>query len=60
MPEQGSGDTTQQPAPPPAQPTKTPVEPQKIEIIPLEPKKIIKRSDKPLPVEKRDGGGSER
>lgn len=61
MPEQGSGDATQQPAPPPpsAPPTMTPVEPQKIEIIPLEPKKIIKRSDKPLSVEKRDSGGSE-
>jgi hypothetical protein len=38
----------------------TPVEPQKIEIIPLEPKRIIKRSDKPLSAEKRNGGGAER
>jgi hypothetical protein len=57
MPEQGSGDSGQQPArTTPAEPVK----PSKIEIIPLEPKKIIKRSDPSLPVEKRDGSGSER
>jgi len=37
-----------------------PVEPSKIEIIPLEPKRIIKRSDTPLKTEKRDGGSSGR
>jgi len=57
MPEQGSGDTGQQPAQTPQVP---PVEPSKIEIIPLEPKRIIKRSDTPLKTEKRDGGSSGR
>jgi hypothetical protein len=54
MPEQGSsGDAPRQPEP-------APEKPQKIEIVPLEPKRVIKRSDDPLPVEKRSGGGSER
>jgi len=58
MPEEGSGAADQQPAPAPAEPPKvTPAEPHKIEIIPLEPKKIIKRSDKPLSAENRKGGG---
>ena len=54
MPEQGSGEA--------AKPQSEPAieQPQKIEVIPLEPKRIIKRSDDPLPLEKRDnsGGGS--
>jgi hypothetical protein len=52
MPEQESGEPAKS-APEPA-----PEQPQKIEIIPLEPKRIIKRSDDPLPLEKRDSSGS--
>lgn len=49
VPEQASGDAAKRPEP-------TPEQPQKIEIIPLEPQKIIKRFD-PEPLEKRDGSG---
>jgi len=58
MPEEGTDPATQQPAPTPEEP---PNEPQKIEIIPLEPKRIIKRYDNPLATEQRnDEGGSDR
>jgi hypothetical protein len=56
MPEEGTDPATQQPAP-----EEPPSEPSKIEIIPLEPKRIIKRYDNPLPTEQRsDEGGSDR
>jgi len=55
--EGSSGETAPAPAPPPSQQTpeqSAPAAPPTVEIIPLQPKMIIKRSGKPLDTEQRD------